>query len=334
MNKPTFSIILPVYNVSNYLERCVNSIQYQSFTDYEVIFVDDGSTDDSGKKCDEYVKRFKNAIVIHKKNGGLSSARNAGLDKANGKYVFMIDSDDWIETQALQIIYNETIKNPDIIKFNYIRRPNGKIDNSMLEPNEYSEKEIKDNIIHLALEKTGKYILSAWSHVYKMDFLNANNLRFISEREIGSEDYLFNFQALVYAGKLNVISDALYNYDCRDGSLTQKYRKNLPKQYDRLHYLIWETIEKNNMEEKMKSSFAYSYIEKMIGVSIENECRKTLDHTLFQGWLNTQKMIRSEMFYKMIKLYPKSKVTKSRRIILFTMKIGMAIPIMYLLIKK
>ena len=62
MNKPTFSIILPVYNVSNYLERCVNSIQYQSFTDYEVIFVDDGSTDDSGKKCDEYVKRFKKSM--------------------------------------------------------------------------------------------------------------------------------------------------------------------------------------------------------------------------------------------------------------------------------
>ena len=90
------SIIVPVYNVENYLKECIDSILRQEFRDYEIILVDDGSKDDSGKICDEYGKKYSFISVIHKKNGGLSDARNFGLKIAKGEYILFIDSDDYI----------------------------------------------------------------------------------------------------------------------------------------------------------------------------------------------------------------------------------------------
>ena len=96
------SVIVPVYNVEKYLKKCIESILAQSFKDFELILIDDGSTDSSGKICDEYEKRDARIIVIHKTNGGLSSARNAGLDIAKGKYIGFVDSDDWISPQMYE----------------------------------------------------------------------------------------------------------------------------------------------------------------------------------------------------------------------------------------
>ena len=102
------SVIVPVYNVGNYLKICLNSIINQSFdaTKYEIILIDDGSTDDSGIICDNYAKKYSNIRVIHKKNGGLSDARNCGIDNANGNYLTFIDSDDAIGKYFLEILYD------------------------------------------------------------------------------------------------------------------------------------------------------------------------------------------------------------------------------------
>ena len=99
MSKPLLSIIVPVYNVEKYIERCIKSILNQSFTNFELILVDDGSPDNCGKICDEYKKKDSRIKVIHKKNGGLSDARNAGLNIATGKYIGFVDSDDIIHPQ-------------------------------------------------------------------------------------------------------------------------------------------------------------------------------------------------------------------------------------------
>lgn len=105
------SIIVPVYNVEKYLNRCLDSILNQTFTDFELILVDDGSTDNSGIICDEYKTKDNRIKVIHKENGGLSSARNAGLDIARGRYIGFVDSDDFISKDMYQILYNEAEKN-------------------------------------------------------------------------------------------------------------------------------------------------------------------------------------------------------------------------------
>ena len=100
----TISIIVPVYNVEKYLERCVKSIQNQTYSDLEIILVDDGSPDSSGALCDQYAKEDKRIKVIHKKNGGLSEARNYGIEAATGSYIMFIDSDDWIDLDMAEML--------------------------------------------------------------------------------------------------------------------------------------------------------------------------------------------------------------------------------------
>lgn len=98
------SLIVPVYNVEKYLDKCLETITNQTYSNMEIILIDDGSTDLSGKKCDEWEKKDSRVRVIHKKNGGLSSARNAGIDVAKGKYISFIDSDDYIELNMIEIL--------------------------------------------------------------------------------------------------------------------------------------------------------------------------------------------------------------------------------------
>ena len=118
------SVILPVYNVEKYLDRCMNSITYQTLEnkDYEVILVDDGSPDSSGQKCDEYSQKFENVIVIHQKNAGAAAARNTGLKAAKGEYVFFVDPDDYIEKDYLETGYLCAVhSNADIAVFDAVR---------------------------------------------------------------------------------------------------------------------------------------------------------------------------------------------------------------------
>ena len=101
-HNPLISVIVPVYNVAEYLSRCVDSILAQSYGNLQIILVNDGSSDDSGRICEEYAKKDTRIQVIHQKNGGLSSARNAGLDVSSGQYVGFVDSDDWIEPEMYE----------------------------------------------------------------------------------------------------------------------------------------------------------------------------------------------------------------------------------------
>ena len=117
MTQPTISIIVPVYNSEKYLDACIDSILSQSFRDFELILVDDGSKDSSAQICDEYASQDTRVRVIHKANGGVSAARNDGLDIAKGEYITFIDSDDWVERESLSTISN--YRDYDIVFFSH-----------------------------------------------------------------------------------------------------------------------------------------------------------------------------------------------------------------------
>ena len=122
MTTPFFSIIIPVYNVAGYLEKSISSIKNQSFSDFECILIDDGSTDNSPTICDELVKNDSRFHVIHKKNEGVAVARNIGIEKSSGEYILFLDSDDTFELNLLENIFNETKKEfYDIVVFGYKR---------------------------------------------------------------------------------------------------------------------------------------------------------------------------------------------------------------------
>ena len=102
INNPLVSIIIPVYNVEKYLQQCVGSVLAQTYKHLEIVLIDDGSTDQSPRMCDEYAAQYENIYVFHKQNGGASTARNIGLENAKGEYIFFLDSDDWLEPNALE----------------------------------------------------------------------------------------------------------------------------------------------------------------------------------------------------------------------------------------
>lgn len=116
---PKISVIVPVYNVEKFLRRCIDSILAQTFTDFELLLIDDGSKDKSGEICDEYAAKDARIRVFHKQNGGVSSARNLGIDKAQGEWVYFVDSDDWIEIETLSIVQSIDMRKIGIIKFGY-----------------------------------------------------------------------------------------------------------------------------------------------------------------------------------------------------------------------
>lgn len=118
----TLSIIIPVYNASKYINRCVDSLLIQPYNDFEIILVNDGSTDDSGLICDELAAKDSRVTTIHKVNGGVSSARNAGLSKCTGKYVFFVDSDDYLQSNALSVMYKDIAEEDNsLIVYNYVK---------------------------------------------------------------------------------------------------------------------------------------------------------------------------------------------------------------------
>ncbi len=242
--QPFFSLILPCYNVEAYVERCVRSILEQDFEDYEIILVDDGATDGTPAICDALAQQEPRIRVIHKENGGLSSARNAGLDIARGKYIWFIDSDDWIEPSALIQIYQACCDGePDIVKFAHYRMEKEKKTVLLnVGAGLYRSQEQIAMLWRKALCEAGRYSLSSCMHVYKRDFLAMHRFGFVSERLIGSEDYLFNLQTLMRAQTLTVLANPLYTYEKRSGSLTQTYKPDLPERYAHLHQLLRESI--------------------------------------------------------------------------------------------
>lgn len=120
ITKPKISIIVPVYKAEPYLRKCIDSILNQTFKDFELILVDDGSPDRCGEICDEYALKDSRIKIIHKENSGRSSARNVGLDIAQGEYIGFVDSDDWIEPDMYEVLYSKAkIESADIIALNY-----------------------------------------------------------------------------------------------------------------------------------------------------------------------------------------------------------------------
>lgn len=214
---PEISIIVPVYNVEKYLKRCIDSILNQSFTDFELILVDDGSTDNSGKIIDEYALKDKRIKVIHKENGGQGSARNRGLDIAKGNYIGFVDSDDWIHKDMYKILYENIIKyNMDISQIDH--KPTSSYINDEDIINE--KVHIVDNILEEFGNCTSFELLPyifVWNKLYKADIWS--NFRFPENKF--AEDLRVIYKIYDKSNKMIKIDRKLYYYFMSDNSSTR-----------------------------------------------------------------------------------------------------------------
>lgn len=317
-----FSLILPVYNVAAYVERCVASILGQAFSDCEIILVDDGSTDDSPAICDRLATENKCVRVIHKENGGLSSARNAGLDEARGQYIWFIDSDDWIEDGALEQLQAVCCDLPDVVKFGHYRVEGEKA----LVPQLAKEGLYRDDALaglrRLAFCAAGKYGLSACMHVYRRQLLEEHNLRFVTEREVGSEDYLFNLQVIVHAASVRVLSCALYNYELRGGSLSQTYKPDLIEKYTRLLERLKAYYRQENIWEQYKKQAYYFYLWHLaVGTCFSYEYLHITDgHSVQDGRKNVRAILNRKAVQEAVVCSDKTGCTIKKKIQLAAMR--------------
>ncbi len=217
-----FSIVVPVYNVEKYLAECTESILNQSFEDFELILVDDGSPDRCPEICDEYVKKDCRVKVVHKKNGGLSDARNAGIDVATGEYVLFVDSDDyWDSAFALEQINDVLEKhNADIVQYGhkkYFCIDDKIIDNSQRNLSQYNGYTTKEVIGKLVAD--GKLTISAWSMAVSREFLVKNDLYF--KKGIKTEDLEWAIRLYVCEPVWAFMDDVFYVYRTqRNNSIT------------------------------------------------------------------------------------------------------------------
>jgi glycosyltransferase involved in cell wall biosynthesis len=221
------SLIIPVYNVEQYLEDCLNSVVAQTFHDYEVICVNDGSTDGSQAILEGFQKNHTQITIISQQNRGLSGARNAGIQIAKGDYLFFLDSDDWIEPTALEVLARQ-VNGEDMVCFNGRRffedgkteEPDAGISESNLSGWEYYNK--------YALVSRKFHFVCTVLRLYRRECLLKNNLFF--EKGIYHEDNLFTPLACYSAQTVKVITDCLYVYRIRKGSIMQS--DNVQRLYD------------------------------------------------------------------------------------------------------
>ncbi len=221
-----FSVIIPVYNVERYLKECIDSVLKQDYLNYEVILVDDGSTDSSGTICDLYAEKYKKVKVIHKKNGGLSDARNAGLSMAQGEYIIFVDSDDWIELDALnnfdKCLENTEIAKPDIVitrmTENYMSNNSEKTNDECFEEFLHKELFTKERAIRWQCCKT-RDTWPAQKNAYSREFIESNALRFAVGRL--HEDLDWTSRCLIYASSfIGMIAPWYHHRMDRVGSIT------------------------------------------------------------------------------------------------------------------
>lgn len=273
--KPRISIVVPIYKVEEYLDKCIKSLINQTYKEIEIILVDDGSPDRCPKMCDEYAEEDDRIKVIHKVNGGLSDARNYGLKESTGEYVLFVDSDDYIELDTCEkFLYIIKSNKPDIIVGNAYRINNNKsylmkhsmdTNGKMIRGTEYLKEELKSSSMYMA----------AWLNLYNREFLVKNNLQF----SVGllHEDEEFTPRAFLKASNVIGTDIFFYNYLIREGSITTA--KNKLK----------------NAEHMMKIC---NDLESVYGTIPDLELKKLLNNNLVDKFLNT---------FQVAELYDKKK---------------------------
>lgn len=212
-----FSIIIPVYNVEKYLRECLESVLCQTYRDWEAICINDGSTDGSATILEEYAAKDSRFKVISQPNGGLSAARNSGLEAASGDYVLFLDSDDYLEKDALRIIA-DNLSDEDLLCFSGRRffEESGEYEKADILPQETFETGWEYYSKH-ALDKRNFAFVCVVLRCYRRAYLLENRLRF--KPGIYHEDNMFTPLACYYAKKVKVIPDALYDYRVRESSI-------------------------------------------------------------------------------------------------------------------
>ena len=313
MSEIKVSIIMPVYGVEDYVGKAIESIQAQTLTDWEFFCVDDGTRDRSGEICDEYAAKDPRIIVIHKENGGAPSARNVAIDKAKGKYMYFMDSDDWTEPTMLEDMYNIAEKNhSQLVVAGYY------IDTYYSDTEKFVQKQFCDDAVfatqqefrnnaHKLFDKNLLY--TPWNKLYLSSYILENKLYF---PQTFWDDFPFNLSVVRDVERVAVTSKKYYHFiRKRAESETAKYRADMFDKREEEHSWMLDLYEHWNLDTSETREFlARRYIERVIGC-VENITNRNCTLSPKEKKAEIKKMISAERARQAVKTAkPNSKYMK------------------------
>ena len=279
---PLVSIIVPVYNVEQYLPQCLESLINQTYKNIEIICVNDGSLDNSSNILSYYACKDKRVRVFEQNNIGLSGARNTGLKYVHGEYVMFVDSDDWIDLETCEQAVKSMLKNnADLVMWSYVREYDNRSSEKLMFWNDeqvFDSFDVKEKINRRLCGLLGEElkhpdyanaIETAWGKLYRFSIIRDNQITYISERVIGTEDALFNLYTTKYVNKA-VYLKKTYNHYRRTNvvSLTSTYKPKLYSQWQKLFDYIEKYISDNDLDERFQLALKNRIALSILGLGL------------------------------------------------------------------
>lgn len=331
------SVVVPVYNVEKYLRQCIDSLISQTYENYEIILVDDGSKDSSGAICDEYADKYDFIKVIHKENAGLGFARNSGMEIASGEYVTFIDSDDYADEDLIQNLADGLINNNAdtcIGGFQKIDDSGKILFNESYKSETFEGKDVKGNFLLRLLgsypRKHDSFRMSVWNAIYSMDIIRKNNLKFPSERVLISEDIVFDLLYYRYSKKVAVTDSMSYKYRENPNSLTLSYK---PGKIDKVNYFYVQMVKMINDTYKNPSEaikrLQTTYMIKLRGCIAQEKIKRSHNDSKTVK-KNIRNICSQKKVQKIVREYDKNKLELKQKLFVTLIKYKL-VPLIYIL---
>ena len=333
------SVIVPIYNVEKYLKKSLHSLKHQTLKDIEVILVNDGSTDHSQEIAEKYVKSTPTFKLINKPNGGLSSARNAGMDIACGEYLAFVDSDDWVAFDMMEKLYDNAKKyDSDMVLSGFYRAYSGGKNLEKFLMSEFEEVYQKEQVYRGILlpmlgntpeaERDIQLDMCVWKNIYRRELIEKNKIRFKSERIYLSEDIVFHMELLPLVNTASVVDECFYYYRLNPMSLTQSFREDIyEKQFSLYHHL------KEMLQERGYWDDAEFRLKRLFIGRIRNKLSNDIayaDISVFQKWKIARDIMTNKNLKELFKDYPVHKYKGKLLISVIPLKYSLTVIFMIL----
>lgn len=330
---PKVSIVVPVYNVEKYLDRCMNSLLNQTLQEIEIILVEDGSPDNCPQICDNYAEKDVRIIVVHKKNEGLGLARNSGIEIATGEYIAFVDSDDFMKLNAFENMYNACVKESAqmCMAGYYTYNTNSKTEEKITLFKKY-QVFTEEQINCIAYKMVGSppehssdeyYGMSVWKNLYNLNFLRENEIIFHSEREYVSEDAIFHLNAVPKMEKIVALKECFYYY-CNndDTTLTSTFKDSKFQQYKKLYLKEIELVNNNKNNEYGKLC-----VTRMFLGNIRNHMKQlsVSNDSVASKYKKAKTICQDELLQQVLSWYPYKKNPTAQRLFSMLMKHKLAL---------
>lgn len=320
--KQKISVIVPVYNVEKYLSRCIDSLIRQSYSNIEILLVDDGSKDESLSICKEYEEKDSRIHVFHKENEGLGLTRNYGVEQATGEYITFVDSDDYLTLDAIDSMVKKAVETDAdvVIASHYYKNKKQEIE---LSERLYCGTEIKEILMVHMMGNNGNQLdalsYTAWGKLYKKEIFTKNRLLFPSERKLIWEDLAFSVEAYPLCEKVYILHKPVYYYCFNEGSLTHTYKPNKIN----LVMILYRYMKKRIQELNLSADAQFRLDTNFIGhirTCIKLEVFYVKQNGFEKTIQNIRKICSRKDVQTLIKSYPKTSFNRMQFVYDITME--------------